>query len=278
MLSSILVVLDESPDGGAAVDLGIRWARHYRAAVVGLGVIDEPAIARPEPLPIGGSYFKARRNAVLVEHARQTVQQGLGQFERRCTEAEVPCTLLERTGSLREQIGLEAQRCDLVLISRPTQVPIGARGGMVGNLLKVLRGSPRPVVVVPTAATATGPAVVLYDGSASAARALHAFQAVGLDANDAVCLISVHAEGKAAAGAERAVEFLRSHRVAVRHETIPLGTPEFTAEAVLHAMKRLNAGLLVFGAQGQATLRGLFRGSLIEALLKESPVPLFLFS
>ena len=151
MLSSMLVVLDESPGGGAAVDLGIHGPDHYRAALVGLGVIDEPAIARPEPLPIGGSYFKARRNAVLLEHARRTVQQVLGQFERRCTEAEVPCTLLERTGSLREQIGLEAQRCDLVLISRPTQVPIGARGAMVGSLLKMLRGSPRPVVVVPTA-------------------------------------------------------------------------------------------------------------------------------
>jgi nucleotide-binding universal stress UspA family protein len=278
MLSRMLVVLDASPDGGAAVELGIRWARHYRAAVVGLGVIDEPAICRPEPLPIGGSYFKARRNAVLLDNARRTVQQGLGQFERRCTEADVPCTLLERTGPPQELIALEAQGCDVVLISRQTQVHIGARGVMAATLLKVLRRTPRPVVVVPPPGGGTGPVVILYDGSAPAARALYAFQAVGLDTGEGVCLVSLDPDGKAAAGADRAVDFLQRHGITVRRETVPLAAPDTTAEAILHVVRRLDACLLVLGAQGQLTLRGFLRGSLSDALLKHCPAPLFWFS
>jgi nucleotide-binding universal stress UspA family protein len=282
VLSSMLVVLDESPDGGAAVDLGIRWARHHRAAVIGLGIVDEPAIRRPEPLPIGGSYFKARRNAVLLDHARRTVEQVLRQFERRCTEAEVPCTLLERTGSPQEQIALEAQRCDVVLISRQTQVH-GARGAIGASLLKGLRRTSRPVVVVPPPvvpppAPGTGPVVILYDGSAPAARTLFAFQAVGLDVRDGVYLISLDADGKAVAGADRAADFLQRHGVTVRRETVPPAAPEFTAEAILHILRRLNAGLLVLGAEAELTLRGFLRGSLSDALLKQSPVPLFWFS
>ncbi|MGH7318604.1 MAG: hypothetical protein ACRELA_03095 [Candidatus Rokuibacteriota bacterium] len=34
----------------------------------------------------------------------------------------------------------------------------------------------------------------------------------------------------------------------------------------------------MLGAQGQLTLRGFLRGSLIDALLKHSPAPLFWFS
>jgi nucleotide-binding universal stress UspA family protein len=273
----MLVVLDESPDGGAAVELAIRWARRYRAAVIGLGVIDEPAIRKPEPLPIGGSYFKARRNAVLLDNAQRTVQQVLGQFERRCREAKVPFMIVERTGSPQEQIALEAQRCDVVLISRQTPVH-GARDAMGASVLKVLRRTPRPVIVVPPSAAGTGPVVILYDGSASAARTLYAFQAVGLDAGDGVCLVSLDADGKAVAGADRAVDFLQDHGVTVRRETVPLANPHFTGEAILHVMRRLNASLLVLGAEAPLTLSGFLRGSLSHALLKQSPVPLFWFS
>jgi nucleotide-binding universal stress UspA family protein len=278
MLRSILIVLDGSPDGSAAIELSLRWAQHHRASLVGLGVVDEPTICRPEPLPIGGSYFKAHRNAVLLDDARRTVREMLGQFERRCTEAAVPCTLLERTGRPEDHTALEAQRCDVVLIGRQTQSHLDARRTLDGTLAKVLRRSPRPVVVVPPHAGATGPVVIVYDGSAPAARTLYAFQAAGLDLGDGVYLVSLGADGKAGAGTDRAVDFLQLHGITVRREAVPLAAAEATAEAILHAVRRLDARLLVLGTAGQPTLSRFFKGSLVDAILNHSHVPLFWFS
>jgi hypothetical protein len=58
MLKSILIGLDGSAYSTTALELGIRWARRFDALLVGLGVIDEPTIRGPEPVPLGGAYYK----------------------------------------------------------------------------------------------------------------------------------------------------------------------------------------------------------------------------
>lgn len=277
MLRSILVVLDTSPDGSAAVELSMQWGQHYRASLVGLAVVDEPAICRPEPLPIGGSYFKAHRNAVLLDDARDTVRQLLDEFARRCAAAAVPCTVFERIGSPPEQIALEGQRCDLVLIGRQTRFHFGARPASEGTPLRVLQHSARPVVVVPPHRVGAGPVIIVFDGGTASARALYAFQAAGLGSDGEVCLVSLESDGRASAGADRAVEFLRSHGINVRRETVPTAAPQATAEAILPMARRLDARLLVMGGQRQSTMRGFLRGSLMDAVLEHCDTPLFLW-
>jgi nucleotide-binding universal stress UspA family protein len=269
-LRSILVVLDASDEASPATELGLRWAQQYHASLVGLGVVDEPTICRPEPLPIGGSYFKAHRNAVLLEDARCGVHEMLSRFERRCVEAAVPCTLLERTGRPEDHAALEAQRCDVMLIGR--------RDSLDRTLVKTLRQSPRPVVVVPPPASGTGPVVIVYDGSAPAARTLYAFQASALDTGSGVYLLSVEADGKAGVGADRAVDFLQSHNITARRETLPRAPAETNATAILQVVRRVDARLLVLGTEDQPTLRRFFKGSLVNAMLTHSHVPLFWFS
>jgi hypothetical protein len=38
----MLIGLDGSPSSSAAVDLALRWARGFKAMLVGLGVVDQP--------------------------------------------------------------------------------------------------------------------------------------------------------------------------------------------------------------------------------------------
>ena len=54
MLKGILVGLDGSPFSESAVELGIRWAKRHDALLVGLGIIDEPTICGPKPVPVAG--------------------------------------------------------------------------------------------------------------------------------------------------------------------------------------------------------------------------------
>jgi hypothetical protein len=55
MLRSLLVGLDGSDDCWSPLGLGIEWARRDDALLVGLGIIDEPTIAKAAPVMLGGA-------------------------------------------------------------------------------------------------------------------------------------------------------------------------------------------------------------------------------
>jgi nucleotide-binding universal stress UspA family protein len=276
MLKSILIGLDGSDYSAAALDLAIRWARQSDALLVGLGVIDEPTIRGPEPVPLGGVYYKRHRDDVRMHEARVRVEQFLERFALRCTEAGVPSKLLEDVGLPWEQILVESQRYDLVLLGQRTYFHFETQEAPCETLKKVLKNSPRPVVTVPEKLGSDGPVVVAYDGSLQAARALQAFQASGLYGQKEAHVITVaddHVE--AARHADRAAEFLRFHDVPARVHA--LASTERPARILLERAHSLGAGLLVMGAYGQPVLREFFLGSVTRTLLKESPVPLFLY-
>src|SRR5690349_12916355 len=73
MLRSVLVGVDGSEYSVAAVELGIQWARHSGAVLVGLGIIDAPTISKPEPVPLGGSAYKIHHDASLLADASHKV-------------------------------------------------------------------------------------------------------------------------------------------------------------------------------------------------------------
>jgi nucleotide-binding universal stress UspA family protein len=276
MLKNILIGLDGSPYSTSATELGIQWAHRFGALLVGLGVIDEPSIRGPEPVPLGGAYYKRHRDDIRMHEARVQVEQFLERFALRCSEAGVPFKLLEDVGLPWEQILVEAQRYDLILLGQQTYFHFETQQSPCETLHKVLKNSPRPVVTAPERPSSGSAVLVAYDSSLQAARALQAFQASGLHEGQKLHIVSVaenHVEAARHAG--RAAEFLRFHEI---HAHVhPLCSSAPPAEAILDQVRRLNASLLVMGAYGQPTLREFFLGSATRTVLKESQVPLFLY-
>jgi nucleotide-binding universal stress UspA family protein len=276
MLRSILVGLDGSLQGDAAVELGVQWARRFDALLVGLGVIDEPAIRRPAAVPIGGASFKEHRDEALVAQARQRVGRLLEWFARRCAEAGVARRPVEAVGAPAERIMAEAQQYDLIMLGRETLFQPETRNGPFDTLHALLRSTPRPVVAVPERPPDGGPVLVAYDGSVPAVRALQAFQELGLCGPQDVHVLSLDPDKvEAARRAGRAVEFLRLHGVAAVPHAV--GSSRAPAQAILDYAARLGAGLVVMGSYGRSTLREFFLGSVTRTLLRESAVPLFLY-
>lgn len=276
MLKSILVALDGSSYSRAAIELGIRWARQYDALVVGLGIVDEPAIRRPELVPIGGTHYKEQADDLRVGRARRRVEQVLEQFALRCGEARVPSKVLEDTGTPSARILLEAQRYDLIILGHQTHFRFATQESPCETLTTILKNTPRPVVVASEKLPSDGPVIVAYDGSLQAARALQAFQASGVHQGHAVHIVVVNDDQvEAARHAERAAEFLRFH--GIQSLVHPENSSASVAAELLNQIRRLQGSLLVMGAYGQPTLREFFLGSVTRTLLKESPVPLFLY-
>jgi nucleotide-binding universal stress UspA family protein len=273
MLKSLLVGLDGSPYSETAVEMGLRWAQRFDALLVGLGIIEEPAAAVPEPVPFGPGEYKAYRDAVLAD-ARRKAERFLEQFALRCAGAKVACKLLEDVGMPWEQIVREAERYDLVLLGKRTYFHFEQETEVDDTLTRVVKHSPRPVVTAPEVLSGKG-VLVAYDGSLAAARALQSFQALGLDESEEVHVVSVAPSyGEAARCADRAAEFLRLHEVNAR--AVPVASDAHPAEVIMDQVRQLSPRLLVMGAYGRPAWREFLFGSVTQALLKRSPVPVFL--
>jgi nucleotide-binding universal stress UspA family protein len=272
----MLVGLDGSPYSASAAELGLRWARRFGALLVGLGVIDEPTIRGGELVPFTGVFAKRPGDEVRMREARVQVEGFLDRFALRCAEAGVPAKVLEDVGLPWEQVLLQAQRYDLVLLGQRTHFHFETQRSPCETLRKVLKHSPRPVVTAPEKLGGGEVALVAYDGSMQAARALQAFLASGLGDGQEVHIVSVAEEYAEAAGhAGRAAEFLRFHEVDA--QVHPVASYEPAAEVLLERARGLNAGLLVLGAYGRPALQEFFLGSVTRTVLDRGAVPLFLY-
>lgn len=275
ILRSILVGIDGSAYSAAAVEFGIQWAKKFDAMLVGLGVIDEPTIRQPEPVPIGGSSWKHERDEILVADARRKVEQFLGSFSLRCAEAGVSAKLLEDVGFPSDQVCREAQRYDLILLGKQTHYHFETQQYADETLTKVLKTSPRPVVTVPEALGTGNSIVVAYDGSLQAARTLQVFQSLRLDLSQEVHIVTVHTDHtEAVRHADRAIDFLGFHGIKAQRHVVTASSP---AAVIIDQANQLGAGLLVMGAYGQSGIREFFFGSVTRTLLNETKIPLFLY-
>jgi nucleotide-binding universal stress UspA family protein len=274
MLRSILVALDGSDYSESAIALALEWAGAFRASLVGLGVLDEPSIRGGEPVPLGASAYKQARDEARITEAHQRVLDVLLDFGARGQAAGIPTEVLEDVGDPAERIMREAQRCDLVILARETHFRFETQQRPDATLAEVLRGSPRPIVVVPRELPQGRGIVVAYHGGRECARTLQTFQLLGLAAGEEIQVFSVHpdaAEAQALAGLADA--FLTAHGAPHRLHAIASGSP--AVEVLLEAVRSQRPRLLVMGAHGHHPVRDLFSTSVTRAVLRECPVPVF---
>jgi nucleotide-binding universal stress UspA family protein len=268
MLKTILLVLDESPYGETALELGLRWARRCDAMLVGLGVIDRSAPALAEAAVLASPWEDD------AAAARRRVESALGRFSVCCAEAGVACKVLEGEGPPWEQIVRESQRYDLVLLGKKSDFHPPEREAADTTLQQVLRHGGRPVVTAPEVLGGRG-VLVAYDGSVAAVRAVQALQASGLDLGEEVHVVTAgRTFAEAARTTGRAVEFLGHHDI--KASPVPVASAAPPADVLMNEVRRLDPRLVVMGACGRARWRQFLFGSTTRALLRTSPAPVLL--
>ena len=274
MIRRVLVAMDGSAHGASAATLALEWAGRFGTELVGLGILDKPSITRPEPVSIGGTAFKHQRDEVRLADAHRRVVELLGDFQRRCNTAGVRCTVLEDIGAPHEQIVSEASGCDVVVIGRETHFQFETQDQPDATLSKVLHDSPRPVVVVPRELGAGNGVLVAYGSGRGVARTLQTFALLGLAGDESVRLLAIdHDPVRAEARLHPAGQFLTAHGVRVALQ--PMASRAAPAEVILDEVRRQRPRLVVMGAHGYHPVRNLFFTSVTRAVLKESPVPVF---
>ncbi len=276
MLRRILVALDGSPYCERATELALRWAKQVQASLTGLGVIDEPEICAPEPVPIGGGAFKLELEETRLQEARVTIEAAVEQFRRRCQQEGIPCQGLVDVGLPVEQLTREAQRADLVVIGQQTHFRLDGEPGRTVHAL--LKGPPRPVVVVPEQLPSRKNVLVAYDGSLQASRALWAFCQLGLHALfEQFHVLTLDDDQQRGVLVSRyATEMLQLHGIDATPQVLSLS--EGSADRmILRVAEERQAGLLVMGCYGRASLVEWFLGTTTLHVIQQSTIPLFLY-
>jgi nucleotide-binding universal stress UspA family protein len=274
MLKSVLVALDGSAYSETATLLALDWAARFGARLLGVGVLDQPSIIGREAVPLGaGAYKKARDEARMADAHRRVVDL-LADFRARGLSAGVTTDVVEDVGDPSERILREAQRCDLVILGRETHFHFETQDRPDETLAQILRGSPRPVVVVPRELPEARGIVVAYGGGREAARTLQTFELLGLADGEEIDVVTVHRDGaEAEATAHLAGDFLTAQ--GARHGLHPITSAASPAQVILEEVRHRRPRLLVIGAHGHHPLRDLFGTSVTRAVLGACPVPVF---
>ena len=182
--------------------------------------------------------------------------------------------MVEDVGAPHEQIVTEASGCDVVVLGRETHFQFETQDHPDATLTKVLRESPRPVVVVPREPAPGTGVLVAYGSGREVARTLQTFTLLGMAGDEPVCLLAIdHDLTRAQARLQVAGQFLTAHGVQITLE--PVTSEDAPAALILDQVRRRRPRLVVMGSHGHHPVRNLFFTSVTRAVLKESPVPVF---
>ena len=205
--------------------------------------------------------------------AREKGQAIIDDARRRLTEADLTNFIAEQLhGELIATVTAMEVEAGLVVIGQcgESQAPLHPGS----NLEQIVRGSVRPVLVVPQQFSPVTKYLIAYDGSTSAAKALefvinqpllkglacHILRTGKIDDGAATQL------QEAAGKLEAAGYAVTSHLIAGHPETV-----------VGDVVQGADIQMLVMGAYGHSRLRQWIIGSTTTSLIKSSAIPILLF-
>jgi nucleotide-binding universal stress UspA family protein len=274
MLRSLLIALDETPAGAAAIEFAVRLAAAHRAAARGVAVVDVGFLTAPEAGRAGAMFYKERRDAARLEEARARDKRLTAAFVERCASAGVVAATGEFEGDPLATLRMAANAHDAIVLGRDSDLHGEAADGCAATVRRLLKETPRPLIVVPAGAQTARRALVAYDGSIPSARALQLFGLLGAAHGLDVHVIAIHPDlATARARAAEAATYLGLH--GTPSEAHGIDSKADPADIVAAEIRARDAGLVAMGAYGHEGWRAALLGSFTSKLLATSPAALF---
>ncbi len=278
MIKNILVTLDDSESSESAKKIGIELALSHKAALTGIGVLDEPWIAAPEAIPLGGAAFKVELDEQLLENAKHRVHKLEKKFSDLCKTQKISCSIIDATGVPAYEIEHFLTEYDLLIIGKDANFHFTPTEETTISVKQIMRDNPRPIIVTgPTLSHQNSPHIlVAFDGTLASSRALHMAILLSIFKGKTVHIASVSSdENEARDRANAAAKLCQNHDVKAHiHPIISFQKP---VKSILELIEDLKPSLIVMGAFGQGGVSYFFMGSFLKDLLKSTDVPLFVY-
>jgi nucleotide-binding universal stress UspA family protein len=283
MIRSILCPVSGEAGDRAQLDLGAALARRFAAHVAVLHVKADPrdaAVYFGEGMSPGviaeflanaerdSEAHAARARAAYDAWARDAA------LEQSATPAATDiasCSWHLESGTEEKWIARLGRVADLTIVPVPGETGVGAMLAFEAALLDtghgVLLAPPKP------AGAADGPAVIAWNGSVEAARAVAAAMPLLATARS-VHIVSIDEPGKPFDPSPLAAH-LAWHRIAAELRAITRSERK-TAEVLLDECRTLGAGLLVMGGYTHSRLREMVFGGVTQHLIRHAPLPVLM--
>lgn len=178
MIHQILVGIDGSAHGEAALQHGLYLAKKFRATLHGLHVVDIVQVESPLFHDLSGAIGAAPYLNLTAQMRRNLEFRGnqlLAQFRQQCDAQRIPCVEHLLTGVVPTEImrvAINVVDVDLILLGRGG-LHTGLSKALLGSAVEtVARRSAKPTMVTPAYYDPIRKPLLATDGSASALAAL----------------------------------------------------------------------------------------------------------
>lgn len=277
MISNILLPLDFSRYTDAALQYACFVAKHQEATITGTAVLIDPGLQKCfGPAYAKMSSWTEKLDKRVLEKINQRIANLLDKFNKTCQAEGVAHKTTEFQGTCTEQIMFQSMFYDLLVIgfrssyyfdesenSENVEIP----------LEKILSQTITPILAVPKNFFPITKALIAFDGSLPAARAMKRFAYIARSKEVEFIILMAHPEQDTAMYyLNKAEEYMKSHG----HQNI---TIKWTSKNIITEIKEQymdEVDMFIAGVHSKDALKSFFLGSLIKFLLHEAKKPLFI--
>jgi nucleotide-binding universal stress UspA family protein len=249
LFADILVPLHGDAESWAALDQAIPIAQCERAIVHGLHVVTR-AMQMDDP------------QALAVQ----------AEFDRRLAEAGVEGRLVIESGDASQKIRERASIADLVVLNL-TRPPRTGLKGLRSSFRALIANSSRPLLAVRGKPTDFERALLVYDGSPQAQEALFvAAYLAEIWKTGLAVLTALDDERTKGERQDYIRRYLEIHEVEA--EFLPTGRDSLGSLGTI--ARDAGADLLLTGSYSGSLLQGVMGSSLLDEMLRQSHIPMFI--
>ena len=273
MIKRILVALSGTPCTASAIRHGVALAQKHQAELTGVTIIDPNRLQDVGPIPIGGAAAAQELAEHRMQLAAEHIDEATDLFETTCTEFEIPHRVLRETGDSAALLLDDWRYHDLTVIGLRGLFEYGVLHDHGHLVLDVVGAGLRPLLAVSEEYREIKSAMIAYDGSPLAARAMKAYCMLDIWKPMPTTISCFSGEtGDADTLLADATSYLQSHSfpsTALRVEDKP-------SKALLETMESCKADLLVMGAAKRSRIGRKLLGDTARFALENSSHPIFL--
>ncbi len=282
-MKNLLCCIDPSVHAAGVSDITAWAAKRLSRGVEVLHIIQrKDAVAARKDL--SGSIGLGVKTDLLEELTRIDETEGMQAIERgrllldaavkRLREAGVEDVIrLHRHGPIVETIIEREKDSDLVVIGKHGAASAFAADHLGSRVERIVRSSAKPILVAPQQFRPPQTAVIAFDGSALATRAVDLVERSPLFEGMALHLVFVVTDDAARRGKlEKAAKRLGKRASGATLKTLQ-GNPE---TAIGEYLETEPDSILVMGAYGHSPLRRLIMGSTTSAIMRTVREPILL--
>lgn len=215
MIKKILLGLADSPYTETASRRAIELAELHGASLTCVTLVDPDRLRRVGPYPVGGAHAAQQMGERRVTRTRERVEITLQGVEAACAERGIPCKVVRSQGNPVRILSEHARSHDLVLSGLRGVLDPEHLSASISAVYELTASGGSPVIAEPSVYRPVHRALVAYDGSPAAARALKTFAQAKIWPDAEVRVVNFG--NRAEAGEkliEEALDILRSAGVA----------------------------------------------------------------